>query len=73
MACLIELTLMGQHDGEEHGSVIVNMDQVEHFRTVKEAEVWMTALYFKGYELFVRENPQTVRAMSIERDNNHGH
>ena len=73
MACLIELTLMGQHDGEEHGSVIVNMDQVEHFRTVKEAEVWMTALYFKGYELYVRENPATVRKMAIDRDNNNGY
>ncbi len=68
MACLIELTLMGQHDGEEHGSVIVNMDQVEHFRTVKEAQVYMTALYFKGYELYVGENPKTVRTLAIERD-----
>ena len=64
MACLIELTLMGQHDGEDHGVVVVNMDQVEHFRSVKESEVWMTALYFKGYELFVKENPSTIREMT---------
>tara|TARA_R110002050_G_scaffold296274_1_gene456052 strand:+ start:635 stop:856 length:222 start_codon:yes stop_codon:yes gene_type:complete len=72
MACLIELTLMGQHDGEDHGVVVVNMDQVEHFRTVKESEVWMTELYFKGYELFVKENPTTVRSKARDRDNNHG-
>ena len=68
MACLIELTLMGQHDGEDHGSVIVNMDCVEHFRSVKESEIWMTGLFFKGYGLYVKENYKLI----MEEVNNYG-